>query len=288
MGVFLSMNIEDIKFFLVQADKKNKLATSYLIYGGTESERENIGFFFSMLIHCKKLEKPCGKCMFCKQVKNNIHPDVRWVILTKKFLSINDVREVKREIYLKPYSGNRKIYFFNVDYMKEEAANSFLKILEEPPLYGILVILSFNINHFLPTVISRCQRLKLNFNFPEFDDELKESQGEFLKCISHLEDKKFDMFFKTIEDMTKNMEREEIEKWLEHVMWMYRDVFLKKNKFPAEMLVNKNIANYGGRSSAVDNIEKILELRGRIKFNINVRIALENLLFQLGELPHST
>lgn len=277
------MNKEDINFFLVQADKKNKLATSYLIYGGTESEREDIGFFFSMLIHCTELEKPCGKCVFCKQVKNNIHPDVRWVIPTKKFLSINDVREVKREIYFKPYSGNRKIYLFNVDYMKEEAANSFLKILEEPPLYGILVILSSNINHFLPTVISRCQKLKLNFNFPEFDNELKESQGEFLKCISQLDGKKFDMFFKTIEDMTKNMEREEIEKWLEHVMWMYRDIFLKENKFPDEMLVNKNIVNCGGRSPAVDNIEKILELRGRIKFNINVKIALENLLFQLGE-----
>ena len=45
------MKVEDIKKFLIQADKKNKFANSYLIYGGTNTERKDIGFFFSMLVH---------------------------------------------------------------------------------------------------------------------------------------------------------------------------------------------------------------------------------------------
>jgi len=274
------MNLEEIKNFLIQAEKKDKLHTSYLIYGGSEEEREEIGYFFAMLLNCEKDKKPCFECISCQHIKKNIHPDVKWINPTKKFLSIDDVRMVKEEIYLKPFTSDKKIYIFKIDYMKEEAANSFLKILEEPPLYGFLVILSSHIN-FLPTIISRCQRLKINFKLPQYDKEMENSQNEFYNLLSYLKENNFQLFFNEINNMTKNMEREEIEKWVEQNVWLYRDIFLKNNNFSEEFLVNPNVIPRYKEKIEIENIEKILELKRRIKFNINLKIAIEYLLISL-------
>ncbi|RKY30186.1 MAG: hypothetical protein DRP67_05035 [Candidatus Omnitrophota bacterium] len=278
------MKKEDIKNFLKNAYNCGRIGHFYLIHGGSEDDRREIGEFFSMLVNCESDERPCGNCIFCNQIKKKIHPDVKWITPSKRYLSINEVRKVKEEIYIKPYSGNRKIYIFTVDYMREEAANSFLKILEEPPLHGILLILSSNINYFLPTIISRAQLLKLNFSLPPFDKEMENDQMEFLELISLIQRNNYRDFFKKIDEIVRKREREEIEKYLENVVWFLRDIYINENLKSEKILVRRREdGKIIERKDLIEKIDYIIEVKRRIKYNINLKVGLESILFYICE-----
>lgn len=278
------MNPHEIKELIERALKKDKLASSYILYGGKESEREDIGYFLAMKLQCSEPNKPCGECYYCKQVRKDLHPDVKWIKPDNSLLSIDQVRLVKNEIYIKPYSGQRKLYLFKIEYIKDEAANAFLKVLEEPPPYGVLVILSSNINYFLPTIISRCQRLRLDFCLPELTEEMSKSYDEFQKIALCLKKLNFWDFFQEIKALTEQYEKESVENWLSQVIWVYRDIFLSNNRFPKELLVNQNLYGTREKGNLSEKIEKILDLKGKIKYNINIKLGLENLFLQLAEV----
>lgn len=273
------MNIEDIKKFLINSRKLKREATSYIIYGGKKEEREDIAIFFSSLINCDNYA--CGKCDDCKKVKKRIHPDVKWIIPEKSLLSIDDVRWVKEDIVVKPYSGKEKIYIFQINYMREEAANSFLKILEEPPSYSNILILSESINFFLPTIVSRCHRLKLNYQLPEYDEEMKMAEKEFSELINAFKKGNYYSFFKHVDNFVKDKEREEIEFFIEKVSIFLRDIYFRKMNFHNSLLINKNTSLNVFKDIDSEKIEKVIEIKNRIKYNINIKLAIENLIFHL-------
>ncbi len=154
------MDVNEAKFFLTGIKRKERIAGAYIIFAGNEKERNECVCFYQRL-QCKATPT-CNKCSFCRQIDNRGHPDTKWITPSKSILSIDDVRWVKEDIYITPYYGARKIYIFDINYMRPEAANIFLKILEEPPVYGTLIIQSNNINFFLPTIVSDCKRFGLN------------------------------------------------------------------------------------------------------------------------------
>lgn len=76
-------------------------------------------------------------------------------------LGINQVREVEKEIYKKPFQGNyRLIILARLDQASIEAQNALLKILEEPPLANLILVTCVNEQQILPTILSRCQILR--------------------------------------------------------------------------------------------------------------------------------
>lgn len=76
-------------------------------------------------------------------------------------IKINHIRELKSWLYLKPHSSTLKLaVLYNVEEMKPEAANSLLKVLEEPPAYAVLILQAKKKEKILPTVISRCQIIR--------------------------------------------------------------------------------------------------------------------------------
>ena len=82
-------------------------------------------------------------------------------IISEKAFSITDVRNIKKTIFLKTFSGNKKaVIIYNFNLASIEAQNSMLKILEEPPTDTQIILLSENEN-LLPTIISRCKVIKL-------------------------------------------------------------------------------------------------------------------------------
>ncbi|MCM8757111.1 MAG: hypothetical protein NC823_01355 [Candidatus Omnitrophica bacterium] len=277
------MTVEQIQTLLVQAEKKDRLATSYVLTGGSPAQREKLALFFSQLLVCEgNRNKPCGRCQACRQAKKHQHPDIQWIVPEKSSLSIDAVRKVKEEIYLRPFSSDRKGYFFFIETMKEEAANSFLKILEEPPSYGHLIIICANIHLFLPTILSRCQQLRINYFLPALDKAMKESHTCLLSFISTLKKGALPDFFQQVAALVKNLERQDLEKWLDNVLWLYRDELLRNHWASPELLITQNscdILNQVGNILA--KTELILEMRQRIRLNINLKIALEYLLLAL-------
>ncbi|HUQ50385.1 MAG TPA: hypothetical protein VM056_06700, partial [Terriglobales bacterium] len=71
-------------------------------------------------------------------------------------IKIGQVRKVIESIYYKPVEAKRKVYIFTESAFMKEAANSLLKILEEPPDFATIILLTQNIGELLPTIRSRC------------------------------------------------------------------------------------------------------------------------------------
>ncbi len=272
------MKIEEIKKLLLKAKEKNKIQNSYIIYGGREEERREVAIFLSGILNCDK--NFCKECEICRRITTNTYPDLKLIIPEKNILSIDDVREVKNDIFVKPYYNKYKIYVFEIEYIKEEASNAFLKILEEPPEYGIIIILTPNVNFLLPTIISRCSKIYINFALPKYKEDFDKNKKEFIEFVDLLINKKYWDFFKKIDTFCKNREREEIERWIESITFFLRDSFYHSYHFPDEFLIDKNFKPIENlEKTNIQKIEKIWEIKQRIKYNVNLKLAVETLLF---------
>jgi DNA polymerase-3 subunit delta' len=91
------------------------------------------------------------------------HPDVTIIPPDppQMLVKVDQVRHIIREIYYRPLEGRHRVYIFSeADFMKE-AANSLLKILEEPPDFATIFLLTDHPSALLPTIRSRCMHLQL-------------------------------------------------------------------------------------------------------------------------------
>ena len=109
------------------------------------------------------------------------HPDVTIIPPDppQMLVKVDQVRHIIREIYYRPAEGNRRVYIFSeADFMKE-AANSLLKILEEPPDFATIFLLTDNPSALLPTIRSRCMHLRLSpLTFEAVEKHLTEVRPE--------------------------------------------------------------------------------------------------------------
>lgn len=109
------------------------------------------------------------------------HPDVMIIPPDppQMLVKVDQVRHVIHEIYFRPVEGRERVYIFSdADFMKE-AANSLLKILEEPPEFATIFLLTDNPTALLPTIRSRCMHLRLSpIAAVEVENYLAESRPE--------------------------------------------------------------------------------------------------------------
>lgn len=103
---------------------------------------------------------PCGECHACRQIEGGIHPDVLLVSRPdeKHELPIELIRRLIHDLGLKPMRGTRRVAIVeDVDVLSEEAANAFLKTLEEPPPGSVLILIGTTPELQLETIVSRCR-----------------------------------------------------------------------------------------------------------------------------------
>jgi DNA polymerase-3 subunit delta' len=112
---------------------------------------------------------PCGVCPSCTQVAAETHPDVLMISKPedKHELPISTIRDLCIDLGLKPMRGTRRVAIVDdADDFSEEAANAFLKTLEEPPFGSVLILLGTSAELQLDTVLSRCRVMR----FKPLDD----------------------------------------------------------------------------------------------------------------------
>lgn len=132
-----------------------KLAQAYLFVGATAQElaRQLVQHIFC--------PAQCGTCSHCQKLAHGTHPDLIWVSKSGKRISIDQVRDLQQKALYPPVEAPKKIYIIeSVEDLSLEAANSLLKILEAPPRYLVFILLAKSTN-ILPTILSRCQIVKL-------------------------------------------------------------------------------------------------------------------------------
>lgn len=108
---------------------------------------------------------PCGACPGCVQVEGGTHPDVLRVRKPedKQELPIRVIRDLCLDLGLKPMAGLRRVALVDdADDLSEEAANAFLKTLEEPPPHSVLILIGTSAEVQLDTIVSRCRVVRFD------------------------------------------------------------------------------------------------------------------------------
>ena len=193
-GIILQDRIRD---FFTRSLQNDRLAHAYLFYGGEGRGKEAFALTLAKTLNChNETVRPCNECANCQRITHFNHPDVRFIFPASKALkaeqlhsivqakvknpyaplsipgskniSIDAIRELKEEARFGSVEGGyRVIIITGAEYMSREAANSFLKLLEEPPERFLMILITETLHSIIDTIRSRCQPVY----FPEFSDE---------------------------------------------------------------------------------------------------------------------
>lgn len=202
MGFDALLGNERLKDNLRQSLQKGRISHFYLISGPEGSGKRTLARLLAAAILCRDTEKPCLRCGICRRVQEGNHPDLITVADPEhKNVSVKLVRQYREDAFIRPNESDHKIYLFPQD-LGLEGQNALLKLLEEPPPYGVFILLTENPEKLLPTVRSRCTELKMQAlprnvlleqlakDFPKADrEELQaaaERSGGFLGQARHM------------------------------------------------------------------------------------------------------
>ncbi|MDR1150037.1 MAG: hypothetical protein LBJ93_00180 [Clostridiales bacterium] len=188
-----------LKIFLENNIKDEKISHAYLFYGD-----HGTGKLF--------VAKNFAKKILNNNNKNNLEsgdkccdPDL--IIIDKDSIVVDDIKNLIKDIYIKPFENNYKFFILKMADFTQQAQNALLKILEDPPKYIIFILISDDIKIFLETIISRCivlktklisknkikKILKLNFELKEEEIEIYSNyaNGSIGRAIEVIRDNEF-------------------------------------------------------------------------------------------------
>lgn len=161
MGFSSLLGNAQLKENLRHSLKKGNISHFYLISGAQGSGKRTLAHLLAAAILCPNEDKPCLNCPTCRRVMSDSHPDFITVTDSEhKNVAVKLVREMREDVFIRPNEAEHKIYFLPQE-LGIEGQNALLKILEEPPKYGVFLLLTDNPDKLLPTVRSRCTQLKL-------------------------------------------------------------------------------------------------------------------------------
>jgi len=161
MGFDTLLGNQRLKDNLTAALSKGRISHFYLISGPEGSGKHTLARLLAAAILCRGQQKPCLTCAPCRKVMENCHPDFITVEDPEhKNVAVKIVRQFREDVFIRPNESDYKIYLFPQE-LGTEGQNALLKILEEPPAYGVFLLLSDNPEKLLPTVRSRCTELQL-------------------------------------------------------------------------------------------------------------------------------
>lgn len=155
---------EAIKTYLKNALSKGAVSHAYLFDGRSGVGKLAYALEFAKAVNCfKGREEACDACGSCRKADHGSHPDILLIEPDGRSIKNEQIKILQAEVYLKPYESARKVFIIEkADTMTPQAQNSLLKVLEEPPAASILILISSNPEGLLPTVVSRCQRIRFN------------------------------------------------------------------------------------------------------------------------------
>jgi DNA polymerase-3 subunit delta' len=168
---------------------------AYLFCGPPGLGRRTLALRFAQALNCAtpiSAGIPCGTCRDCKQIESMQHADLTVIQAEAEggTLKVDQIREARRTLTLKPYQSKYRVsIFLRFQEANDSAGNALLKTLEEAPSYAVLILTADNPEQLLPTIVSRCEALRLR---PLSIDEIKrdlENRGvesDRARLIAHI------------------------------------------------------------------------------------------------------
>jgi DNA polymerase-3 subunit delta' len=310
--------------------QSGKTAHSYLFEGVSGSGRKKTALALIQALFCLSLpDDACGVCPSCRKIDSGNHPDIHLIgpLPDKRDISIEQLRELQRDLSLRPYEAPRKACIIDpAERMSVNAANSLLKTLEEPPGNALIILVTENAGMLLSTVRSRCQLIRFAPLSPEYVQSLLERSGmasdtaalvapmsggslqkaldldnealvarreAVLSRVSQLTINRIGTVFDAAEELSGN--RDTTLELLDMLLSFYRDaVHLGAGNTE---IVNRSarsaIESIASRRSFPRNLElleRISETRRAVQRNANPKLALDHLFMTMADetkLHHS-
>jgi len=301
------------------------LSHAYLFEGPDGIGKRLLALEFAKGLNCER-SKPdaCNECPACHRVNSGNHPDIVQLTASGTFIKIEQIREIQSSVYLKPFMGRKKVYVIDeADRMNTEAANCFLKTLEEPPADSLLILITSRPFSLLSTIVSRCQRLRfrpltssqieqyliskrgvsgedakmlavtslgcLGQALEVSVDEVRDELAEFASLLSPTVLQHPAMITEAASRWSADIETTKkallwISLWLrDRVLWQ---VSHDRGRLLYPPLLGKALGSPVNLDNALDCFRFIGEIHRALNRNINRQLALEVLLLELARLNH--
>ena len=137
---------------------------AYLLAGPEGIGKRKLALEMAKALNCASAEaRPCDRCPTCAQMTKGVHPDLHVITPSgaSEQIKIDDVRHLIGRLALRPFSAAMQVAILDgADRLTEEAANSLLKVLEEPSARVRFLLITAQPARCLPTVLSRCQLIR--------------------------------------------------------------------------------------------------------------------------------
>ena len=110
----------------------------------------------------------CGQCGHCHKFNSGNHPDYREIAPEGIDIKVDQIRQISEQLHFRPFEARARVIVLDqVERLREESANAFLKSLEEPPDYVYFVLVTSDLKALLPTILSRCQKIAFQSLTPD-------------------------------------------------------------------------------------------------------------------------
>jgi len=287
-----------VKKILRCALERGRVPNALLFAGPEGVGKKQVALVVAKALNCfRKKDDACEECDHCRLINAGNMPDVIEVDIKelrpesgnqreepeagegesgeagRETIGIKTMRGIKELIYLRPMLGRSRVFIINeAEKMTPEAANSHLKILEEPPLFSTIILISENPALILPTIKSRCQVLNFlpvsdeeiervlrgrgvergrarilatlvhgnldlasSLDWEEIEDQRREAWGLFTSVFG---DKDSSLFLRRYGFQRRNAIREDLTRTLELFSSFGRDILLLKENGDPALLFN--------------------------------------------------
>ena len=308
------IELQKIPYKIIKNSVENdKISHAYIIETNGFSKSLDFAIAISKYFLCPfsySNNIKCSNCNQCKKIDNDDFLELKIIEPSGMWIKKGEMDELQEIFSRKSLIGNKKIYIINeANKLNESSSNSILKFLEEPEEGIIAILIVEKINQLISTIVSRCQILSLSPN-KQIEDKstiekiasvLKNNEDDintFIENSSQSVDKVID-FIKYYENNKINTiiycnklwhqyfkEKSDIHEAFTIMLLFYKDILNYKMNFKIDIFNDylndlKDISNKIEKSNIINKINVIMELREKIKFNINNNLLMDKLIIQL-------
>jgi DNA polymerase-3 subunit delta' len=281
--------------------KRDRVPSALLFSGDTGVGKRLTAFNLAKAVNC--LDPVdfdcCDKCISCKKIDSGTHPDVTEVSPETDEIKIDAIRKIEETLSYRAFEGRRKVVIIDeADTMNINAANAFLKTLEEPPSESLILLVSSNPDSLPDTIRSRCTNIRFRL-LPMDECRKLVAAGTGIKDAETLEmelvlglamgrpglavsrdftaEKKW--FLKLLNDMVGGesksawADKGEMKAWVDMSFVLLRDMAVQKITGKKSGLIYGGLYESRDIQAVTNAYQSLQKFKGLLDFNLNKSIS---------------